>query len=165
MQSPMTPTINSVIALLFIKILMAGIVNSQNYDLLKASNFGPNGNLSVGDQFSMVFGIGCMICALVIFIMISVNLVTDVPWMFNFGKKVVGIENILRRQMNHRWFMLSIAQLQTFIWIYIIIFLATPNFSVPQLLLSVILNPANLLIAWRLKPLPMAGYINLSKVE
>ena len=107
----MSQTINTIIALLYIKILMAGIVNSQNYDLLKASNFGPNGYLSVGDQFSVVFGIACMIAALVLFVMISVNLTTDVPWMYNFGKKVVGIENILRRQTNHRWFMFSMCQM------------------------------------------------------
>ena len=48
-----------------------------------------------------------MILALVLLIMLTLNLVCDLKWMFNFGKKAVGIENLLRRKTNHKMFMFS----------------------------------------------------------
>ena len=94
--------------------------------------------------------------------MISVNLVYDVKWMFNFGKKAIGIENLLRRKTNHKMFVFSMGQLKTFVVVYIIIYYTIPTFAVPQLLLTIILNPSNILWAWRLKPLPMLWCINLT---
>jgi hypothetical protein len=66
-----------------------------------------------------------------LFVMLVVNLMSHVPWMFAFGKKVVGIENIFRRKTNHKWFLFSMGQIKTFIWVYIIVFLANDNFAVP----------------------------------
>jgi len=64
--------------------------------------------LSAGDQISVILGYFGLIGTLVLFIMISVNLVCHVPWMFGFGKQVQGTENILRRKTNHKWFLFSI---------------------------------------------------------
>jgi hypothetical protein len=63
--------------------------------------------------------------------MLGVNLVSNVPWMFNFGKKVVGTENILRRKTNHKWFLFTMGQFKTFVTIYIIIFYSSANMAVP----------------------------------
>lgn len=108
--------------MIFLKILLGGIVNNQNNHLLVWDNFGPNGILSTGDQISILVGnIGLWI-ALLIMLMICVNMVTEVKWCFGFGKKVVGIENILRRKQNHKWFLFSSGQIRTFITIYVIIY-------------------------------------------
>lgn len=162
MKAPLTPTINAIIGMFYLKILMGGIVNTQNADLLQAKNFGPNGILSAGDQFSVIFGYCGLVGALIIFIMLTVNLMVHVPWMFDFGKKVIGTEFILTRTANHKWFMFTMGQMKTFITIYIIVFYATANFTVPQLLMTLIINPANLLIAWKLKPLPKFYCIDLT---
>jgi len=63
--------------------------------------------------------------------MITCNLVCNLPWMFNFGKKAVGIENLLRRKTNHKMFMFSMGQWKSFITIYIIVFISYPTFAVP----------------------------------
>ena len=44
---------------------------------------------------------------LTLFVMMTVNLTETVPWMFTFGKKVQGIEHILTRKTNHKWFMFT----------------------------------------------------------
>ena len=46
MKSPITPTINAIIGMLFLKVLMGGIANTQNSDLFLWGNFGPKGALS-----------------------------------------------------------------------------------------------------------------------
>lgn len=56
-------------------------------------------------------------------------------------------------------------QLKTFIWVYIIIFLVDDNFAVPQMFLAIIINPWNLHVMWKLKPLPKAHWIDLNLVE
>jgi hypothetical protein len=53
-------------------------------------------------------------------------------------------------------------QLKVFFMVYVIIFMSTANFSVPQLMLTLIVNPLNLFIAWDLKPLPRVGVLNLT---
>lgn len=90
--------INSILAVVYMKLLIASIVNTQNSELLKSSNFGSNGNLSTGDQISIIIGLIGLLGAFVIYIMLVVTLFSHVPWIFNFGKKVKGIENILRRK-------------------------------------------------------------------
>jgi hypothetical protein len=72
----------------------------------------------------------------------------DVKWMFAFGKKVVGLENILRRRQNHKWFLFTMGQLRTFTTVYVIVYYSTPNFSVPQVMLGIFVNPANLFFAF-----------------
>lgn len=51
---------------------------------------------------------------------------------------------------------------------YIIVFMSNPNFSVPQLMLALIVNPSNLFIAWNLVPLPVVDLfgirLNLTKI-
>ena len=79
----------------------------ENNYLLEWKNFGPEGVLSAGDQISVIVGNLGLILALVLMCMISFNLVCDLKWMFNFGKKAVGIENLLRRKPNHKMFMFS----------------------------------------------------------
>jgi len=101
---------------------------------------------------------------MVLFVMLTVNLVTHVPWMFGFGKQVQGTENLLRRRTNHKWFLFTMGQMRTFLWVYIIVFLATDNFAVPQLFLAILLNPVNLFLAWNMKPLPMFFCLNLNTV-
>lgn len=96
-KAPITPTVNTFIGTVFMKMLLGGITNAQNNNLLKWNNFGPNGTLSLGDQVSIIFGNLCLVLALTIMVMISVNLVYTPPWMFQFGKKAQGVENILRR--------------------------------------------------------------------
>jgi hypothetical protein len=49
LSSPMTPTINALIGMVFIKILLGGIVNTENSHLVTWDNFGPYGILSAGD--------------------------------------------------------------------------------------------------------------------
>lgn len=117
--------------MIFLKILLGGIVNCQNDYLIEWSNFGPDGTLSAGDQISIIVGYLGLLIAFIIFGMLVVNLVSHVPWMFNFGKKVVGSENILRRKTNHKWFLFTMGQFKTFATIYIIVFLSTADFAVP----------------------------------
>jgi hypothetical protein len=95
------------ITVIFIKILLGGIVNSENQYLVNTSNFGPDGALSIGDQASVVLGNVGLLLGLIIMAMIAVNLVCDVSWMYNFGKKANGIENLFRRKTNHKMFMFS----------------------------------------------------------
>lgn len=102
--------------------------------------------------------------AMALLIMISVNLVYTPPWMFQFGKKVQGVENILRRKGNHKWFLFSMGQIKTFILVYVIVFLSNPNFAVPQLMFALIVNPSNMFLAWNLVPLPKVGFLNLTLV-
>jgi hypothetical protein len=78
-----------------------------------------------------VFGYACLCTALIIVVMLTLQLVMDVKWMFAFGKKVVGLENILRRKQNHKWFLFTMGQLRTFTTVYIIVYYSTPYFSVP----------------------------------
>jgi hypothetical protein len=108
MNSPITPTINCFVGMLFMKLLLAGIVNSQNNGLLVWGNFGPNGVLSAGDQWSIIIGNICLVIALILLTMMSVNLVYTPSWMFAFGKKAQGVENLLRRQANHKWFLFTL---------------------------------------------------------
>jgi len=109
MKSPMTPTYNAVISMLFMNFFMAGILNTQNADLMKWSNFGPNGMLKVGDQINLLLGWVLLLGSLTLFVALIVNIVCHVPWMFNFGKKVVGTEYILKRKTNHKWFLFTMA--------------------------------------------------------
>ena len=72
-----------------------------------------------------------MITAVVILMMIAFNLVMDLTWMFNFGKKAVGIENLLRRKPNHKMFLFSMGIWRTFISASIIVFWTLPTMAVP----------------------------------
>lgn len=49
LKSPKAPTINAIITMFYMKLLMGGIMNSQNADLMEWKNFGPRGVLSTGD--------------------------------------------------------------------------------------------------------------------
>ena len=109
MKSPMTPTINAIIAMLFMNFFMAGILNTQNKDLMKWTNFGPNGMLALGDQINLILGWVLLLGSLCLFVLLIVTLVVEVPWMYNFGKKVMGTENILRRKTNHKWFLFTMS--------------------------------------------------------
>jgi hypothetical protein len=54
-------------------------------------------------------------------------------------------------------------QYRTFMTAFIIYFLFDPVFSVPQLYIGLIFNPANLLLAFRLRPMPVVfGWLNLT---
>ena len=128
---PTTPLINAFIGMIFMKILIGGVVNTENSYLLEWKNFGPEGNLSVGDQISILIGIIGLMIGLLLLLMIAANLVMDLSWMFNFGKKAVGLENLLRRKTNHKMFMFSMGQFRTFLQVYIICFITIPSFSVP----------------------------------
>ena len=46
---PYKPSVNAFIGLTFMKVMIGGMVNYENNDLLTADNFGANGNLSFGD--------------------------------------------------------------------------------------------------------------------
>ena len=52
--------------------------------------------------------------------------------------------------------------MRTFFTVYLIFFVTMPTFAVPQLLLTIVVNPSNLLIGLNLKPLPKLGPINLT---
>jgi hypothetical protein len=147
--------------MMYMKILLGGITNTQNNALLEWKNFGSEGVLSSGDQFSIIFGNLCFLVALVLFTMIAISLVYTPSWMFMFGKKVQGVENLLRRKGNHKWFLFSMGQLKTFMMVYIIVFMSNSNFAVPQLMLALIINPSNLFIAWKLVPLPKVRICNV----
>lgn len=43
------PILNVILAIVYMKLIIASVVNTQNSDLLVSSNFGPNGSLSGGD--------------------------------------------------------------------------------------------------------------------
>ena len=163
-KTPTTPIINSFIGMIFIKLLIGGYVNLEINYLIEWRNFGPSGSLSVGDQVSIIVGNVGIILAIVILCMICLNLICDIKWMFNFGKKLVGIENLFRRRTNHKMFLFSCGQIKTFVMVYIICFVTMPTFAVPQLLITIFFNPANLMLAWNLKPAPMFYRINLTVV-
>ena len=102
------------------KILLGGYVNQENAYLLKWSNFGWEGSLSTGDQLSIIAGNIGLVLGFVIMLMITLNLVSNIGCMYNFGKKAVGIENLLRRKTNHKMFMFSMGQFKTFVTVYLI---------------------------------------------
>lgn len=117
--------------MLYLKMLLTSFTNSQNEWLLTSKNFGVNGNLSTYDQFNIVFGYILFIVCMVIFIMLNINLMGDVPWMYSFGKRVQGRENILRRKANHKWFLFTMAQYRTIFSAMLIMFAGSPSFAVP----------------------------------
>lgn len=46
--------------------------------------------------------------------------------------------------------------------VYVIVFMSNQNFAVPQLLLTLVVNPSNIFIAKNLVPLPKIGFLNLT---
>ena len=72
-----------------------------------------------------------LLTAVVLLLMIACNLVMDLTWMFNFGKKVVGTENLLRRKTNHKMFLFSMGIWRTFITVSIVVFWSLPTMAVP----------------------------------
>lgn len=128
---PMTPIYNAFIGIILMKILLGGVTNAENSYLFEWKNFGADGNLSMGDQLSIIAGNLGLILGLVLLVMITLNLVCDIKWMFNFGKKAVGIENLLRRKTNHKMLMFSMGQFRTFFTVFLICYVTLPTFAVP----------------------------------
>jgi hypothetical protein len=78
----------------YLKLLLSSFSNTQNSHMYEMKNFGTKGSLGVGDQINLIAGIGFLIVSFMLVVMLTVTLVSSVPWMFAFGKKVKGTENI-----------------------------------------------------------------------
>jgi hypothetical protein len=99
-----------------------------------------------------------------ILLLVMMDMLFD-GWTYRFGRPKPGGLRTWKMKGNHKWLMFCYGIFRRWFYVYMIFFITHPTFAVPQIIISIMISPGNILFAFRLKPLPKVGYLNLTKVQ